>query len=77
MGRRVFEGFEAVSAVVPSDDGYQAAIAVKALVDGGAPQFHRILEGKRFARAFEADEAAGVELAGLAGVTPEGELVWR
>lgn len=76
MARKEFEQYEAVSAVVPGDGGYSAAIAVKALGGGGAPRFHKVLEGKTFTKAFEADDAATLELARLAGVTEDGELVW-
>ena len=40
MARKEFAQFEAVSAVVPVEPGvYHAAIAVKALYEGGAPRF--------------------------------------
>ena len=39
MARKAFEHFEAVSAVVPGEGGYHAAIAVKALGGSGAPTF--------------------------------------
>lgn len=52
MARKEFEHFEAVSAVVPvelgGNKGYHAAIAVKALVDGGAPRFHKLLNDQVF-----------------------------
>jgi hypothetical protein len=70
MARKAFQHHEAVSAVIPGEGGYSAAIAVKALVDGGAPRFHKILDGQRFSKAFEADEAASAQLAQLR------ELVW-
>jgi hypothetical protein len=76
MARREFEQYEAVSAVVPGEGGYSAAIAVKTLGAGGAPRYHKVLEGQTFAKAFEADDAATQELARLAGVTEDGELVW-
>ncbi|WP_246237948.1 hypothetical protein [Pseudomonas akapageensis] len=76
MARREFEQYEAVSAVVPWEGGYSAAIAVKALNAGGAPRFHKVLEGQTFAKAFEADDAATLELAKLVSVTEDGELVW-
>ena len=77
MARRVFPGFEAVSAMVPvQGGGYHAAIAVKALNGGGAPRFHKVLEGQVFASALAADDAANAELARLQGVSEEGELTW-
>jgi hypothetical protein len=76
MARREFEQYEAVSAVVPGDGGYSAAIAVKALGAGGAPRFHKVLEDRSFAKAFEADDAATAELARLHNVSEDGELIW-
>lgn len=76
MARKVFQQYEAVSAVVPGEGGYSAAIAVKALVDGGAPRFHKILEEQRFKTANEADQAASTRLEALRDVNGEGELVW-
>ncbi|MPQ67217.1 hypothetical protein GC387_11335 [Pseudomonas sp. MWU12-2323] len=76
MARKAFTHFEAVSAVVPGEGGYSAAIAVKALDGSGAPRFHKILDEQKFKTAFEADEAAAQELARLADVDEEGELAW-
>ncbi|MBH3461117.1 hypothetical protein VA602_06580 [Pseudomonas sp. MH2] len=77
MARREFPGFEAVSAMVPAEGGgYHAAIAVKALHMGGAPRFHKVLEGQVFKSALAADEAACAELERLQGVNEEGELAW-
>ena len=76
MARREFPQFEAVSAMVPVEGGgYNAAIAVKALA-GGAPRFHKVLDGQVFKGAVAADEAATAELQRLQGVSEEGELVW-
>lgn len=76
MARKEFQHFEAVSAVVPGEGGYSAAIAVKALGAGGAPRFHKILPGSTFATAMTADQAACDELEKLADVDADGELVW-
>ncbi len=77
MARREFPHFEAVSAMVPVEGGgYNAAIAVKALGTGGAPRFHKVLDGQVFQSAVAADEAACAELARLQGVGEEGELTW-
>lgn len=76
MARREFEQFEAVSAVVPGEGGYSAAIAVKALNAGGAPRFHKVLPGQTFKTAMAADDAACAELERLAGVSDEAELLW-
>lgn len=76
MARKEFAHFEAVSAVVPGEGGYSAAIAVKALEGSGAPRFHKILDEQKFKTAFEADEAAARELARLVDVDAEGELSW-
>jgi len=76
MARKEFQHFEAVSAVVPGEGGYSAAIAVKALGAGGAPRFHKILPGSTFTTAMTADQAASDELEKLAGVDADGELVW-
>ncbi|AVX90772.1 hypothetical protein FCH79_03635 [Pseudomonas koreensis] len=80
MARKEFEHFEAVSAVVPvelgGNKGYHAAIAVKALVDGGAPRFHKLLGDQVFPGAIAADEAAINELDRLKGVTDDAELIW-
>ncbi len=80
MARKEFEHFEAVSAVVPvelgGNKGYHAAIAVKALVDGGAPRFHKLLGDQVFPGAIAADEAATQELDRLQGVTDDAELIW-
>jgi hypothetical protein len=76
MARRQFNQHEAVSAVVPSEGGYSAAIAVKALFAGGAPQFHKVLDGQTFKTASAADEAASELLAGLADVDAHGQLRW-
>jgi len=48
MARKQFAHHEAVSAVVPGEGGYSAAVAVKALDGMGAPQFHKILDGQKF-----------------------------
>jgi len=76
MARKAFETFEAVSAVVPAEGGYHAAIAVKALGGSGAPRFHTILEDQVFKTAHDADEAAALKLTGLKNVSDDAELVW-
>ncbi|MCU1721158.1 MULTISPECIES: hypothetical protein [unclassified Pseudomonas] len=76
MARRVFVGFEAVSAVVPGEGGYSAAIAVKGLGASGAPRFHKVLPEQTFKTAADADEAASAELERLSGVNADAELVW-
>ena len=77
MARKQFTAFEAVSAVVPVEGGgYHAAIAVKALYEGGAPQFHKVLTGQTFKTAHEADEAAAQQLEALQGVSDDAELLW-
>ncbi|NER58967.1 hypothetical protein G3435_01185 [Pseudomonas sp. MAFF212428] len=76
MARKQFDAFEAVSAVVPGEGGYRAAIAVKALGAGGAPRFHKVLPGQTFSTALEADDAAVGELARLNGVSADAELIW-
>jgi len=73
MARKVFEHHEAVSAVVPGEGGYSAAVAIKALVDGGAPRFHKVLAGQTFKTAHEADLAAAEVLERLTAVDREGE----
>lgn len=76
MARREFQYFEAVSAAVPGEDGYSAAIAVKALDAGGAPRFNKILPGSTFKTALTADQAASEALEKLLNVDDDGELVW-
>jgi len=76
MARKAFEHFEAVSAVVPGEGGYHAAIAVKALGGSGAPRFHKVLEGQIFKTAKDADEAAALQLTHLKGVSEDGGLIW-
>jgi len=76
MARKAFEGYEAVSAVVPADGSYRAAIAVKALEGGGAPQFHKVLDGQAFSTAHAADLAACEVLEQLQGVDANGALRW-
>ncbi|MFJ2363029.1 hypothetical protein ACIPIN_04785 [Pseudomonas sp. NPDC087697] len=76
MARKEFAQFEAVSAVVPGEGGYSAAIAVKALGGSGAPRFHKILDDQKFKTAFEADQAAEQKLEQLTDVAEDGELVW-
>ncbi|MDR2307639.1 MAG: hypothetical protein LBE53_10650 [Paucimonas sp.] len=77
MARREFPHFEAVSAMVPAQGGgYHAAIAVKALNLGGAPRFHKVLDGQLFKSALAADEAACAELGRLQGVSEAGELLF-
>lgn len=73
MARKVFEHHEAVSAVVPEAGRYRAAIAVKALQGGGAPCFHKVLDGQSFATAHQADAAAADVLVTLANVDEDGE----
>lgn len=73
MARKVFEHHEAVSAVVPNEGSYHAAIAIKALQGGGAPRFHKVLDGQSFRTAHEADGAAAEVLLPLAAVDDEGE----
>ena len=76
MARKAFETFEAVSAVVPREGGYYAAIATKAIGGAGAPRFNKLLEEQTFKTAREADEAAALQLTHLKGVDEEGGLVW-
>lgn len=76
MARKEFQHYEAVSAAVRGDDGYSAAIAVKALGAGGAPVFHRVLLDQQFKTALAADQAATEELERLIDVTSEGELMF-
>lgn len=77
MARKEFAQFEAVSAVVPVEPGvYYAAIAVKALYEGGAPRFHKVLTEQTFKTASEADDAAAQQLQALQGVNDDAELVW-
>ena len=77
MARKEFAQFEAVSAVVPVEPGvYHAAIAVKALYEGGAPRFNKVLTEQTFKTASEADDAAAQQLQGLQGVSDDAELVW-
>ncbi|MEB2624142.1 hypothetical protein [Pseudomonas sp. YuFO8] len=76
MARKAFEYFEAVSAVVPGEGGYHAAIAVKALGGSGAPRFHKVLEGQTFKTANEADLAAAKELTRLKDVKEDTDLLW-
>lgn len=76
MARKEFEGYEAVSAVVPVEGSYRAAIAVKRLEGGGAPQFHKVLEGQTFSTAHAADLAACEVLEQLQGIGAEGALRW-
>ncbi|CAI8987728.1 hypothetical protein [Pseudomonas putida] len=76
MARKAFEHFEAVSAVVPGEGGYYAAIAVKALGGSGAPRFHKVLEGQTFKTANEADLAAAKELTRLKDVKEDTDLLW-
>ncbi|MCO7522624.1 MULTISPECIES: hypothetical protein [unclassified Pseudomonas] len=77
MARKEFPHFEAVSAMVPvQGGGYNAAIAVKALHLGGAPRFHKVLDGQVFNSALAADEAACAELERLQGVGEDGELIF-
>lgn len=77
MARKQFVHHEAVSAVVPGEGGYSAAVAVKALDGMGAPQFHKILDGQRFKTASDADDAAAVQLERLIDVDEEGVLNWE
>ena len=76
MARKAFDHFEAVSAVVPGEGGYHAAIAVKALGGAGAPRFHKVLEGQTFKTANEADLAAAKELTRLKDVKEDTDLLW-
>ncbi|WP_312936396.1 hypothetical protein [Pseudomonas sp.] len=77
MARRVFPQFEAVSAMVPAEGGgYHAAIAVKHLINGGAPRFHKVLDGQHFTSAVTTDAAASAELERLQAVSEAGELIW-
>jgi len=80
MARKEFDSFEAVSAVVPVELGapgaYNAAIAVKALYEGGAPRFHTLLTDQVFKTATAADAAAEQQLEHHKDVTQAGELVW-
>ena len=76
MARKQFAHHEAVSAVVPGEGGYSAAVAVKALDGMGAPQFHKILDRQKFKTASDADDAATLQLELLADVDAEGQLTW-
>ncbi|WP_296180066.1 hypothetical protein [Pseudomonas sp. UBA1879] len=76
MARKQFQHHEAVSAAVPGEGGYSAAIAVKGLGAGGAPTFHRVLQEQKFTTALAADQAAVDELERLIDVTSEGELMF-
>ena len=76
MARKQFAHHEAVSAVVPGEGVYSAAVAVKALDGMGAPQFHKILDGQKFKTASDADDAATLHLELLTDVDAEGQLTW-
>ncbi|MDO9329158.1 MAG: hypothetical protein Q7U27_10540 [Pseudomonas sp.] len=76
MARKAFDHFEAVSAVVPGEGGYHAAIAVKAIGGTEAPRFHKVLEGQIFKTANEADLAAAKELTRLKDVKEGADLLW-
>ena len=76
MARKQFAHHEAVSALVPGEGGYSAAIAVKALDGLGTPQFHKILEGQTFKTASDADDAATLQLELLVDVDLDGQLTW-
>ncbi|SED74001.1 hypothetical protein SAMN04515675_2269 [Pseudomonas costantinii] len=76
MARKEFAHHEAVSAVVPGEGGYSAAVAIKALDGMGAPQFHKILDGQKFKTASDADDAAALQLERLINVDEEGQLAW-
>ncbi len=76
MARKEFAHHEAVSAVVPGEGGYGAAVAVKALDGMGAPRFHKILDGQTFKTASDADDAAALQLERLLDVDEEGQLAW-
>lgn len=76
MARKAFETFEAVSAVIPREGGYYAAIATKAIGGAGTPRFNKLLEEQTFKTAKEADEAAALQLTHLKGVGEDGELIW-
>lgn len=72
MARKEFDRHEAVSAVVPEEGGYCAAIAIKALEGGTSPQFHKVLPGQTFKTAAEADIAAAGVLDTLQAIDAEG-----
>ncbi|KPX57648.1 hypothetical protein ALP66_01949 [Pseudomonas amygdali pv. photiniae] len=76
MARKEYNGFEVVSAVMPSEQGYNAAIAIKGLGAGGAPRFHALLPDQKFKTADDADLAAVQELQRLIDIDVEGEPVW-
>ncbi|MFC6335839.1 hypothetical protein GIR22_06335 [Pseudomonas sp. CCM 7891] len=76
MARKEFAHHEAVSAVVPGEGGYSAAIAIKALDGMGAPRFHKILDEHTFKTADDADDAAAQQLERLIDVDEEGQLAW-
>ncbi|RRV06696.1 hypothetical protein EGJ27_13105 [Pseudomonas sp. v388] len=76
MARKELNGFEVVSAVIPSDGSYRAAVAIKAMGQGGAPRFHAVLPEETFKTAHDADLAAVRELERLVDVDAEGEPVW-
>ncbi|WP_409283661.1 hypothetical protein [Pseudomonas protegens] len=77
MARKEFSHYEAVSAVVPGEGGYSAAIAVKALGASGAPRFHKVLNEQKFKTAHDADQAAAQQLEQLVDVDQDGELSWK
>ena len=77
MARKEFAQFEAVSAVVPGEGGYSAAIAIKALGGSGAPRFHKVLDEQKFKTADDADQAAAQKLEQLIDVDEDGELSWN
>jgi hypothetical protein len=76
MARKEFAHHEAVSAVVPGEGGYSAAVAVKALDGMGAPRFHKILDDQKFKTADDADDAAAQQLERLIDVDEDGQLTW-
>ncbi|QIH10417.1 MULTISPECIES: hypothetical protein [Pseudomonas] len=77
MARKEFAHYEAVSAVVPGEGGYSAAIAVKALGASGAPRFHKVLDAETFKTAHDADQAAAQQLEQLIDVDADGQLCWN
>lgn len=76
MARKEINGFEVVSAVIPGEGNYRAAVAIKAIGMGGAPRFCAIPSDQTFKTAHDADVAAVRELERPVDVDAEGEPVW-
>lgn len=77
MARKHFEHHEAISSAVPTDDGFEAVIAVKRRGTDDNAHVFKVANGRHYDLASEADVVAEAALTKVREVSDDGELIWE